>query len=240
MVKPGTDNDAFESEQLSFVLGKNYLLSFQEVPGDPFDVIRERIFSGKGKARGRNADYLMFLLTDAIVDQYFLVLENLSKKISEIELDLLEKSDETLVHRIIEEKKQLSRLRSIIYPMRDCLKTLVSEETDLVNEENIKYFNDVYDHLKQIVSSLESHHESLTSFMEFYATQVSNQMNQVMKTLTVIATIFIPLTFFAGLYGMNFRYMPELNWKWSYPILLVIMVTIGVGMYLYMRRKKWF
>ncbi len=240
MVKPGTDEDSFISEHLSFVLGKNFLLSFQEDPTDPFDAVRERIFSGKGKARGRNADYLMFLLTDAIVDQYFVIVERLSRKIAEIELELLENPQETLVTKIIDQKKQLSRLRSFIYPMRDCLRVLVSEETDFVNEENIKYFNDVYDHLIQIISSLESHHESLTSFMEFYATQVSNQMNQVMKTLTVIATIFIPLTFFAGIYGMNFRYMPELNWKWGYPVLLLTMAALGIGMYLYMRRRKWF
>ncbi|MBN2173938.1 MAG: magnesium/cobalt transporter CorA [Bacteroidales bacterium] len=240
MIKPNSEEEVFSVEQISFVLKGNFLLSFQEYKGDPFDNIRDRINTGKGKARGRGADYLLFLLIDAIVDQYLLSIETTDKQISNLELEIFENMNEQLVGKIIEQKKIISALRKIIYPVRDSLKEITTGETDFISEEYYNYYNDIYDHIKNIVEHLDSQREMLTSLMEFYMTQVSNQMNQVMKTLTVIATIFIPLTFLAGIYGMNFEFMPELKYRWAYPAVLVIMLAAGLGMYLYMRRKKWF
>ena len=240
MIKPDPETDDFTIEQISFVLGDNYLLTFQEHKGDPFDNIRERIQSGKGKARGRSSDYLFFLLVDAIVDQYLLGIEEINKTISDIEMRIMEHPGQEIVSRIAEQKKTISGLRRIVYPVRDAMKNITQDETEFVRDEYFNYFNDVYDHLRQIVDYLDNQSESLISVMEFYMSQVSNQMNKVMQVLTMIATIFIPLTFLAGIYGMNFQYMPELAWKWSYPILLLIMLVVGVSMFIFMRRKKWF
>lgn len=240
MIKPDPETGNFHIEQISFVLGDNYLLTFQEHRGDPFDGVRERIQSGKGKARGRSPDYLLFLLVDAIIDQYLLGIEEINKVIADLELEILEHPGQQIVPKISEQKKTISGLRKIIYPVRDALKGITLDEVEFIKDEYFNYYNDVYDHVKQIIENLDSQSESLTSLMEFYMSQVSNQMNKVMQMLTIIATIFIPLTFLAGIYGMNFQHMPELAWKWSYPVLLLIMLVIGVSMYIYMRRKKWF
>ena len=206
------------------LLTKGLLLSFQEYKGDPFDNIIERIKTGKGKARGRGSDYFLFLLIDAIVDQYLLSIETVNKHIADLELEIFERPHEHIVAKIIEQKKVISALRKIISPVRDSLKEVTLGETAFISEEYYNYFNDIYDHIKNIVEHLDGQREMLTSLMEFYMSQVSTQMNKVMQTLTIIATIFIPLTFLAGIYGMNFQYMPELEVKWSYPILLITML----------------
>lgn len=239
-IKPEEEHGTFKVEHLSFVLKENTLLSFQEYKGDPFDLHRDRITTGKGKARGRGADYLLFLLIDAIIDQYLLTLETINKNIIEIELEILEKPDESVVPKIIEQKKAISGIRQIIFPVREMLKEITLNEVTHISEDYINYYNDVYDHVKQMIEHLDNQRESLTSLMEFYIAQISNNMNKVMQTLTIIATIFIPLTFLAGIYGMNFQFMPELGWKYSYPILLISMAVIGISMYIYMRRKRWF
>lgn len=240
IIKPNEQDETFSVEHISFVLKKNLLISFQEYKGDPFDLIRERIKVGKGKARGRGSDYLLFLLIDAIVDQYLLSIESINKHIADLELEIFERPNELVVTKIIEQKKLISAMRKIIFPMRDSLKEITTGETDFISEDYYNYYNDIYDHIKNIVGHLDSQREMLTSLMDFYMSQVSTQMNKVMQTLTIIATIFIPLTFLAGIYGMNFQVMPELAWKWSYPILLATMLVLGVGMYIYMRRKRWF
>lgn len=240
MIKPIADEGSFRVEQISFIVNDDILLTFQEYPGDPFENIRERIKTSKGKARGRGPDYLLFLLLDAIIDQYLLTIEIVNKHIADLELEIFEKPNEHVVSKIIEEKKIISALRKIIFPVRDSLREITTGETDFINEDYFNYFNDIYDHIKNIVDHLDSQREMLTSLMEFYMTQISNQMNKVMQTLTIIATIFIPLTFLAGIYGMNFQNMPELEMKWGYPVLLSIMFILGVGMYIYMRRKRWF
>jgi magnesium transporter len=222
------------------VLGKNYLLSFQEYKGDPFDPIRDRIATGKGKVRSRDAGYLFILLLDAIVDQYFVMLEKINSAIAQIEIELFESPSELTVNKIIYQKKELNTLMENIYPVAEGLKSFRVDDSDFISNEYMNYYNDVKDHLKQISDNIHNQRESLTSLMEFYMIRISNQMNQVMKTLTIIATIFIPLTFIVGIYGMNFHYMPEIAWKWSYPLLMVFMLIGGVGWYVYMRRKKWF
>lgn len=240
MIKPDENAGEFNVEQISFVLGSGFLLSFQEHKGDPFDTIRERITTGKGKARERTSDYLLFLLIDAIVDQYLLSIESINKDIADLEMRILERPDQDVVEKITEQKRTISGLRNIIYPVRDALKGITTGETEFVKDEYFNYFNDVFDHVKQIVDHLDSLRETLTSLMEFYMSQMSHQMNKVMQMLTIIATIFIPLTFLAGIYGMNFQFMPELAWKWSYPILLGVMLVLGGSMFVYMRRKRWF
>jgi magnesium transporter len=240
MIQPEPDEEIFRVEHISFVVMPDLLISFQENPGDPFGNIRERVRTGKGKARGRGSDYLLFLLIDAIVDQYLLSIETVNRNIGDLELEIFENPREHVVGKIIEQKKILSTLRKIIYPVRDSLKEITVGETDFISEDYYNYFNDVYGHINNIVDTLDNMREMLTSLMEFYMTQISNQMNKVMQRLTIVATIFIPLTFLAGIYGMNFQFMPELGWKWSYPILLIIMTVIGVVMYIYMRRKNWF
>lgn len=239
-IKPEQGNGTFTVEYMSFVLTENTLLSFQEYKGDPFDLHRERITTGKGKARGRGPDYLLFLLIDAIVDQYLLSIESINKHISEIELEILERPDETIVNKIIEQKKIVSTIRQIIFPVREMLKEITQNETEFIDEAYSNYYNDVFDHVKHMIELLDNQRESLTSLMEFHIAQISINMNKVMQTLTIIATIFIPLTFLAGIYGMNFETMPELGWKWSYPLLLFVMLVLGVSMYIYMRRRRWF
>lgn len=240
MIKPEQGDAEFNVEHVSFVLRPGLLISFQEQDGDPFDGIRERIEAGKGKARGRGADYLLFLLIDAIIDQYLLSIETITKEITDLELEIFENPDDHVVEKIIGQKKVISSLRKIIYPVRDNLKEITSSDIGFIDEDYYNYYMDVYDHLKNIVDHLDSQREMLTSLMEFYMSQISNQMNKVMQRLTIVATIFIPLTFLAGIYGMNFQFMPELQWKYSYPLLLLIMLVLGVIMYFYMRRKKWF
>jgi magnesium transporter len=239
-LKPVNGNEDLRFEQMSLVLGHDLLLTFQEHTGDPFEPIRERLEAGKGKARGRTADYLFILLVDAIVDQYFFAEEFFDKEISEIEIELFEKPGDSTVNRIINQKKELNLFKKEINPIAEGFRLFLSADSEFIRSEFLDYFKDINDHLKQIIDSINSQRESLTSMMEFYMIRISNQMNQVMKTLTVIATIFIPLTFIVGVYGMNFRYMPELDWKWSYPILMLIMLAVGILMYQFMRKRKWF
>jgi len=240
IIKPNEQEETFSVEHISFVISDNLLISFQEYKGDPFENIRDRIKTGKGKARGRGSDYLLFLLIDAIIDQYLLSIETINKHIADLELEIFENPHEHVVTKIIEQKKLISAMRKIIFPMRDSLREITTGETDSISEDYYNYYNDIYDHIKNIVDHLDNQREMLTSLMDFYMSQVSTQMNKVMQTLTIIATIFIPLTFLAGIYGMNFQVMPELAWKWSYPLLLGIMLVLGISMYIYMRRKRWF
>lgn len=236
LTKDGKDH---QYDHVSFVLGKNYLLSFQEYKGDPFDPIRERIVTGKGKVRSRDAAYLFILLLDAIVDQYLLILEKINNDVAQIEIEMFESPSESTVNKIIIQKKELNILRENVYPVAEGFKLFRIDESDFISDEYMNYFNDIKDHLKQISDNINNLRETLTSMMEFYMIRLSNQMNQVMKTLTIIATIFIPLTFIVGIYGMNFKYMPELGWKWSYPLLMLFMLAGSIGWYIYMRKRNW-
>ncbi len=240
IIKPNFEDGSFNIEHVGFVIIKNILISFQENKDDPFNNIRDRIKTGKGKARGRGSDYLLFLLLDAIIDQYLLSIEAVNKQIADLEIEIFENPNEKIVARIIELKKVISALRKIIFPVKDSLKMITIGEIEFISEDYYNYYVDIYDHAKNIVDHLDNQREMLTSLMDFYMSQVSTQMNKVMQTLTIIATIFIPLTFLAGIYGMNFQFMPELDWKWSYPVLLICMFVLGISMYIYMRRKKWF
>lgn len=232
--------DSIDAEQISFILGTGYLLSFQEKSGDVFDSVRERLLNGLSKARGKSIDFLAYVLIDKIVDNYFLILEKIEDTIENTELELIRDTDLVTPLDLMHLKKQLILLRKHVYPIRDEVRKLQRDDSNLIDRKTIKYFNDIYDHLQNIIQNLESFRDSITNLMELYSSTVSNKLNEVMKTLTIVGAIFIPLTFIVGVYGMNFQYMPELHYRWSYPLALAVMVLIAVGMYLFMKSRKWF
>lgn len=229
-----------DSDQMSFVLGKNYLLTFQEKVGDSFDPNRERIRHGKGKTRKCGSDYLMYSLLDNVVDHYFVVIEHLGERLENLELDLIKKPKDFHLEKIYQLRNDLLYLKKVVMPVREVIGKLVRDHNLLISKETRMYLKDVLDHAVHVVETVESYRELLSSMMDLYLTSANNRMNEVMKMLTAVATIFIPLTFITGLYGMNFEYMPELRYKYSYPILLAIIVGLIFFQWLYFRRKKWF
>jgi magnesium transporter len=228
------------TEQTSIVLGANYIVSFQEgIEGDVFNLIRERLRSGKGRIRKTGADYLAYSLLDAIVDNYFVILEKFGDKIEQLETELIEKPSQKTVQRIYQLKRELIFLHNAVWPLREVVSSLGKNESPLVKDPTVPYVRDVYDHVIHIIDSVDIYREMLSGMLDLYLSSVSNRLNEVMKVLTVIATIFMPLTFVAGLYGMNFKFMPELEWQYGYPFVLSIMVAISVVMLVYFKRKKW-
>ena len=221
------------------LIGKNYVITFQERIGDLFDPIRSRIRGGRPRLRNGGTDYLAYALIDVIVDNYFSILEKVGDEIEDVE-DELEKdpSIETL-HRIRALKKEALFLRKSIWPLREMINGLGKLDSDLVKESIVSYLRDVYDHTIQIIDNIETFRDILSGLLDVYLSAISNRMNEVMKVLTIIATIFIPLTFMAGIYGMNFQHMPELAWAWAYPVLLGLMAAIAVFMLFFFKRKKW-
>lgn len=234
-----TLSDRIVTEQISLFFGRNWLLSFQEWEGDSFDPVRRRIREGTGRMRASGPDYLAYALLDAIVDNYFPILEREGERLEELESEIFEtpgRNSLTEVHRI---KRDLLTLRRAVWPQRDALSSLMRDPSDLVTEETRIHLRDGYDHTVQIMDLLESWRETTSSLVEGYMSSVSNRMNEVMKVLTVIATIFIPLTFLTGVYGMNFEWMPELGWRWGYPVLWGIMALLVILLLGFFARKGW-
>ncbi|SFN62165.1 magnesium transporter [Bizionia echini] len=227
-------------EQVSFVLGKNYVLTFQESEGDVFDTVRERLRAGKGRIRTLGSDYLLYALMDAVVDHYYIVSETMGNKVEDLE-DLLFSGNiqEDLSQQVLSLKKELLKVRRAIFPLREIISRIEKSDSDLILKKNLQFYNDVYDHIIQLSDSIDIFREMIWSLMDMYMTTISNKMNEVMKVLTIIATIFIPLTFIAGIYGMNFDHIPELHYRYSYHILWGIMILIFIGMLYYFKRKKW-
>ena len=240
MLSLENEESPIRHEHISFVLTSNFLLSFQERPGDVFEPVRNRLQSGKGRLRHRKTDYLLYTLIDVVVDNYFSIVNKLTDKVAALEEQLLEDDSPHIVQEIVTQSKQLLYLRRAILPLREAIRTLLKEEDDLIEEPTIAFFNNVLDNLQQVASDLEMSREMLSGLMNLHQSNLSNRMNEVMKTLTIIATIFIPLTFVAGIYGMNFQYMPELGWEYSYPIAIGFMALPGIVMFIYMKRKNWF
>lgn len=243
VIKDVTFNDKtklISIEQISFVLGKNYLLSFQEEEGDCYDIVRERIINNKGKIRGMKSDYLLYRLLDATVDKYFNTLEVVGDFIGELEAEILENANKVSLSHIHQLKRELIILRKHLWPLREVVNKLVRDEHPLISKEIRIYFRDIYDHTIQVIDTLETYRDMVSTLEELYLSILSNKMNEVMKVLTIIATLFIPLTFIAGVYGMNFEFMPELKWKYSYPVLWGIMISIILGMIYYFKKRKWF
>jgi len=227
------------AEQVSFIVGPRYLFSFQEVYGDSFEPVRERLRHGKGRIRSRGTDYLAYALIDAVVDNYFRILESMGDTIEDLEAAALGEPDISTLHRIHHLRREMLVVRRAVWPLREVLGQMYRGEIDLISEETQLFLRDVHDHAVQVIDTTETLREVLTGAMDLYLSGVSNRMNEVMKVLTIIATIFIPLSFFAGLYGMNFKYMPELGLRWAYPALLGFMGTVLVGMLWAFRRKGW-
>lgn len=229
-----------KAEQVSLILGPNFVISFQEgIKGDVFDPVRERIRNGKGRTRKMGADYLAYALVDAIVDNYFLILEKLGEKIEDIEEELVTNPASETLRGIHHLKREMIFLRKSVWPLREVLSCLERGESSLIHATTRIYLRDVYDHTIQIIDTIEAFRDMLSGMLDIYLSSISNRMNQIMKVLTIIATIFIPLTFIVGIYGMNFEYMPELKWRWGYFLVLGIMAIIGVWMLIYFRKKRW-
>ena len=228
-----------ESEQVSLILGQNYVITFQERNGDVFDVVRERIRNGKGIIKKNKADYLLYALTDVIVDNYFIVLETIGDEIENIEDSVILMPTNETAQSIHKLKRELIGIRKSIWPLREILTTVSREESSLIHKKTLVYFKDVYDHSIQVIDAVETFRDMVSGLLDIYLSSISQRMNEVMKVLTIISTIFIPLTFIAGVYGMNFKYMPELGWKWGYPVSLGVMLIIGISMVIFFRKKKW-
>jgi magnesium transporter len=234
------DDDAdVKAEQVSIILGDNFVLSFQEIEGDTFNFVRERIRNSKGRIRQMGADYLAYALLDSIVDNYFIIIERFGEIIEDLEEELVENPMPGTLQNIHNLKKEMIYLRKSVWPLREVISGLDRSESDLIKETTFVFLKDIYDHTIQVADAIETYRDILSGILDVYLSSVSNKMNEVMKTLTIIATIFIPLTFLAGMYGMNFSYMPELGWKWGYPTVWIINILIFISMYLYFRRKNW-
>ncbi|MFO7688630.1 MAG: magnesium/cobalt transporter CorA [Desulfobacterales bacterium] len=233
------DLDQVKSEQISIVLGPNFLISFQETSGDVLAPVRERIEKGKGRIRKAGSDYLAYALIDAVVDHYFLVLESFGEKIEDLEAELLSDPTPKSLQHLYAMKRNVIFFRKQVWPIRELLNRLIKEETPLIDESVDVFLNDVYDHTIQVIDTIESFRDLMAGLLDIYLSTISNRMNEVMKMLTIMATIFIPLTFIAGIYGMNFEYMPELKWRWAYPALWGAFISIFLGMLAWFKHKKW-
>jgi len=232
------DNE-IRTEQLSVILGSNFVISFQEKEGDVFDPVRERIRNGKGRIRKMKPDYLAYALVDTIVDHYFVVLEKLGENIEDMEEELVTNPTPETLQTIHTLKRELIFLRKSVWPLREVINVLERGESSLINESTGIYLRDVYDHTIQVIDTIETFRDMVSGMLDIYLSSISNKMNEVMKVLTIIATIFIPLTFVAGIYGMNFKYIPELEWHWGYFAVLSLMVLTVSWMVLYFRKKRW-
>ncbi|MGS2761222.1 magnesium/cobalt transporter CorA [Sinomicrobium sp. M5D2P9] len=233
------EEERLVTEHLNLLIGKGYVVTFQESRADVFDDIRKRIMENRGRVRGEKSDYLLFVLLDAVVDHYFLVIETLGDKIEDLEDVLFEERDVDISKDILNLKKEILRIKRSVFPAREIVNRVEKTDFILIEEHTRNYYRDLYDHTIQVVEYVEVYREMILSLMEMYMGSISNKMNNVMKVLTVIATIFIPLTFIAGIYGMNFDNMPELHGKYSYFILMGVMLLIFIGMLLFFKKKKW-
>jgi magnesium transporter len=241
MVRLKEDESGFDTEQVSFVLGKRYLLSFQEEElQDCFEIVRDRIRTSQGRVRKSGADYLTYLLLDTIIDGYFPVVEHYEDRIEALEDVIISNPDRDTMQEIYDVRRELLALRRLIWPMRNVLHLLMRDHHGIVSDEVQIYFRDSYDHVIQILEIIEAYRELAASLMDVYMSTMGNKLNEIMKFLTVISTIFIPLTFIVGVYGMNFENMPELKGEWSYFLVWLVMLAVAGGLIFYFWRKGWF
>jgi len=227
------------SEQMSFILGPNYVISFQERVGDVFEQVRERIRNKRVRIRSSGADYLAYALIDAIVDNYFILLEKFGETIENLEEELVANPTQNTLQKIHSLKRELIFLRKSVWPLREVISSMDRGESQLIHKSTEAYLRDLYDHTIQVIDTVETFRDMVSGMLDVYLSSVGNRMNEVMKVLTIIATIFIPLTFIAGIYGMNFENMPELHKNWGYPAALLLMFAVACVMVVYFRRKKW-
>ncbi|MFX1594668.1 MAG: magnesium/cobalt transporter CorA [Promethearchaeota archaeon] len=232
-------NEIFDSEQISILLGSNYVISFLEQESDIFNPILERIKNFKGRIRMMGADYLAYSLMDVIIDNYFLILETIGDIIEALEEDLVKNPEPAVLQSIYRLKRNSIELRKSIWPLRQVINSLQREQSDLISDELQIYLRDIYDHIFRVSELLDNYRDIIFGMIDIYLSSISNKMNDIMKVLTIISTTFIPISFLAGFYGMNFIYMPELSNRAAYPILIIVMISIFTLMLLFFRRKKW-
>lgn len=238
-------NHELQSEQINIILGTSHVLSFQETDRDYFKPVADRLSVKDSRIRREGADYLAYALIDTVVDHYFKVIQQIDNEIEEVEDRLFEDEDDDLLQQVHEIRRKVVQFRKAIWPLRDVLHTTIRDESDFVTDNTKLFLRDVYDHMVQMIENIESFREAVLSLHDLYRSKMSNRMNEIMKVLTIIATIFIPLTFIAGIYGMNFNpaaspyNMPELNLYWGYPVSLIIMAVTAAVMIFYFKRKDW-
>lgn len=228
-----------DSEQISLVLGKEYVISFQEKTGDVFEHVRERVEAAKGQIRGKKNDYLFYSLIDSIIDNYFIAIENIGNDLEELEDEIFNDPTQNSLEKIQDNKNILLKLRRSVYPLRESIIKLVRDSDKFIQPKTIKYFNDVYDHTIHIIDILESYKDLVSGLKDSYLSSLSLKMNKVMQVLTIMSTIFIPLTFIVGIYGMNFDNIPELHWHNGYYYFWGISILIVIGLLVFFKRKKW-
>lgn len=226
-------------EQLSLFIGKNYVLTFQDRHTGTLDPVRTRIRSGKGPIRKQGADYVGYAIIDTVIDQYYPIMEDLGDELESIEHQTVEHPNHETLQRIYTMKRELLEVRRAVWPQRDAINALIREDTPFISEPVKVYLRDCYDHIIQLMDVVDTCRELASNLMDIYLSTLSHRMNEVMKVLTIIATIFIPITFIVGVYGMNFEFMPELQWSWGYPAILGICAAIAVGMLFFFRRLGW-
>ncbi|MHB8763696.1 MAG: magnesium/cobalt transporter CorA [Deferrisomatales bacterium] len=239
MIRWNAEEGDLDAEQVSLLVSPNCVVTFQEKPGDVFDPVRDRIRGGKGKLRRSGADYLAYALLDLVVDHYFGALEDLDERVEDLEDELLARPTPAVLEAIHALKRTMITLRKAAWPLRELVAAVERSESPLIAPTTRPYLRDVYDHVVQVIDNVESLRDVLAGYLDIYLSSVSNRMNEVMKVLTVIATIFIPLTFLAGIYGMNFDVMPELHWPWAYPALWAVMAAVAGGLLWFFRRRGW-
>ncbi|MBL7882896.1 MAG: magnesium/cobalt transporter CorA [Bacteroidia bacterium] len=234
------DSNEIHSEQLAVILMDGIVISFQEVEGgDAFDFIRDRLRQGKGRIRKMGADYLAYALIDAVVDFYFTILEKFGDKIEVLEDDLMNEPTKESLHQLHDMKREMIFVRKAVWPMREMINNMQRSESDLIKPATDVYLRDVHDHTIRVIDTVETYRDLLSGMMDIYLSSVSNKMNEVMKVLTIITTLFVPVTFIVGVYGMNFEFMPELHSKWGYPLTWLVMLAIIISLLFYFKRKKW-
>jgi len=239
MLQYSDADQRIQSEQVSILLGTGYVVSFQESVGDVFDPIREQIRTGRGRVRNTKADYLVYRLMDAVVDGYFLILEKLGERVEALEQEVIKEPSEETLNHIYARKRELIYLRKSVWPLREVISQIEKTASPLITDSTEPYFRDVYDHTIQVMHSVDTFRDTVSGLLDIYLTSISNRLNAIMKVLTIITTIFIPLSFIASIYGMNFRYMPELEWRWGYPTVLGAMGSIFLGMLYFFKKNKW-
>ncbi|MDX2479103.1 MAG: magnesium/cobalt transporter CorA [Desulfuromusa sp.] len=229
-----------ETEQVSLVLTGQNILSFQESPGDVFNGVRERLKRKNGRMRQRGPDYLVYALFDSVVDSYFHILEKIADRLEALEKELIGQPTQETLQQVYHFKGQLILLRKSVWPLRELVNDMLHGESLLIQETTGVYLRDLYDHSIQVLETLDSFRDTASGLIDLYMSSISHRMNEVMQVLTIMASLFIPLTFIAGIYGMNFEVMPELKWRWGYPLVWAFMLSCGVGMLIYFKKKKWF
>jgi len=233
------EKEEVKEEQISIVITKDTLVSIQQHPGDVFSLLRDRMRTGKGIGRKLGTDYLLYSMLDAIVDEYFTVLEKIGDKIESLESDLIENPTPLVLQELHKARREMIALRRSVWPLRGVVDMIDRCDNPVIGENMSIYFRDIYDHIVQIIDAIETNRDVISSIMDVYLTSINNKMNEVMKWLTIVGTVFMPLSFIASLYGMNFRFMPEIEQVWGYPFALTVMLLTAGAMIYYFRKKKW-